>query len=183
MTHPSKRKGDGFEWRPAVGFPDYEVSEDGSVRRTVTSQTRKAGSLPKGEITPRGGYRRYTLRKAGSPKKAWAHRLVAEAFIGPRPSERHFIAHNDGRPLNNHFTNLRWATAKENAADLIVHGTRQYGELNHFSKLSEVEVREMRSAVDALLQQFANQHGVTTETIFKIITFRSWRNVRSREQN
>ncbi len=50
-----------------------------------------------------------------------AHQLVCEAFNGPRP-EGLQCRHLDGDPSNNTPGNLRWGTAKENAADRKAHG-------------------------------------------------------------
>lgn len=42
------------------------------------------------------------------------NRLVAKAFI-PNPDNKPIVHHKDHNKLNNHWTNLEWATASENA--------------------------------------------------------------------
>lgn len=103
------------EWRDCVDFPGYEISSFGRVRRNGT-QSYAAGRMLRG-FEDHYGYRKYTLTCDGRPKIKFAHTLVAEAFIGPKPSAAHQVAHWDGQKQNNHVSNLRWATAKENAAD------------------------------------------------------------------
>jgi hypothetical protein len=45
------------------------------------------------------------------------HRVVITERMGiARPSERHFVDHKNGDPLDNRRCNLRWLTAKENMA-------------------------------------------------------------------
>lgn len=46
------------------------------------------------------------------------HRMVAEAFIGPRPDNKPFVLHWDDDPSNNHVSNLRWGDRRDNAYDL-----------------------------------------------------------------
>lgn len=48
--------------------------------------------------------------------KPTIHRLVAETFI-KNPHNKPCIDHKDRNPLNNHVSNLRWATHAENAAN------------------------------------------------------------------
>lgn len=58
-------------------------------------------------------YKAVTATVDGKQKHYYVHRLVAEAFI-PNPENKPQVNHIDGNPLNNHITNLEWATASEN---------------------------------------------------------------------
>lgn len=69
------------------------------------------------------GYCHATLQISGKPRRFSIHRMVAETFFGPPPTESHQAAHNNGIPMDNRAINLRWATPKENQADRIIHGT------------------------------------------------------------
>lgn len=102
------------EWRPVVGFEGhYEVSSHGRVRsldRTLTygrGRTRKyAGRIMK---TPQStcGHPVVSLSKGGRCWTAYVHRLVLDAFEGPRPPN-HRIRRLDGDLLNNRPGNLLW---------------------------------------------------------------------------
>ena len=57
-----------------------------------------------------------TLSKEGSKgrgRMVTVHSLVAQAFLGDRPKGM-VIDHIDGNRFNNHYTNLRYCTQKEN---------------------------------------------------------------------
>jgi hypothetical protein len=103
-----------LEWRPLPLSGKHEISEGGHIRKS------------KSQLVLRGkdndGYRRYSLSINGTIQYRYGHVLVCETFNGPRPSPDHVAAHNDGDPLNNHYSNLRWATKSENAADTVRHG-------------------------------------------------------------
>ena len=58
-----------------------------------------------------GGY----LRVGINGKMPYVHRLVADAFLPPPPSEAHTqVNHKDGDPANNCADNLEWVTRSEN---------------------------------------------------------------------
>lgn len=60
------------------------------------------------------GYAVVTMNIHGKPKQYRVHRVVWEFFNGPIPADK-MIDHIDGDKLNNALSNLRLATAKENA--------------------------------------------------------------------
>jgi hypothetical protein len=107
-------------WRTVEGA-EAAVSDRGRLRCLRT------GRLLKHQENP-GGYMR--VRVWAGARKAWrkVHLLVLEAFVGPRPSERHHGAHaprNDKRC--NRLDNLRWATREENERDKKEVGTARRG--------------------------------------------------------
>jgi hypothetical protein len=171
-----------MEWRACPGFPDYEVSECGDVRRASGSRTRRRGWRLRGFIDS-DGYIRYALLDAAKVKRvAIAHRLVAEAFIGPPPSPSHEAAHNNGSRISNHYSNLRWATRKENDADTVVHGTARVGAANGNAKLTEDDVRSIRAEYRAIknreregrVSDLAKAYGIHHATLIHIATGKSW---------
>jgi len=118
-----------MEWKGVLNFPDYEVSEDGRVRRTTDLHmplggiSRPAGTELKPKRWNRHKYLLYRLHKNGNTRSVYAHRLVAETFLGLPPFPKAEVAHGDGNRLNNHVSNLRWATHLENIQDAVRHGT------------------------------------------------------------
>lgn len=178
MSKLSRRK----EWRLIPDFPDYEVSECGDVRRIKDGVTRKAGHTLSGNVDVKG-YRRDKLSRNGKKTLKQAHALVLEVFVGPRPTRKHQGAHWDGNRLNNHISNLRWATSKENIADRFRHGTDMRGERNGRAKLSSNDVAQIRSAYKAgagrhgLGTSLARQYGVSSTVIYHIASERLWPHV------
>ena len=92
------------QWRAVEGYPRYEVSNLGRVRKN-------------GKLTPLHragkGYLRTTLQKDGKQKQDYIHRIVAKAFI-PNPENKPTVNHIDGDKDNNRVSNLEWATYLEN---------------------------------------------------------------------
>lgn len=143
------------EWRPVFGYEDlYEVSDHGNVRSLDrVNMQKRLGSIRrvayKGRVlrpAPNGkGYPTVNLSRNGKQETGWVHRLVCRAWHGPCPNG-HCAAHNDGNPLNCRADNLRWATYAENMADKKLHGTQPRGEEIHSVKLSEADIRIIRSS-------------------------------------
>lgn len=174
-----------MEWRRCADFPDYEVSECGDVRRSVASRTRITGARLRGFVDG-DGYLRYALIDAdGSKRTVIAHRLVAEAFIGPAPSDRYEIAHNNGSRVSCHYRDLRWATRKENDDDTIVHGTARAGINNGNAKLTEQDVRDIRRIYREIknrersgkISDLAREYGIHHATLVQIATGKSWASI------
>ena len=175
-----------MEWRQCVGYPAYEVSECGDVRRIQNSKTRKSGARLRGFIDI-DGYRRYSLLNASGEKCPGiiCHRLVAEAFIGPAPSPDHEVAHNNGSRVSCYFRDLRWATRVENDADRQVHDTAPKGERNPRAKITEADVRFIRSEYRAIkhggegrsVTELEIKFGLHRATIIDIARGRSWSHI------
>lgn len=118
-------------WLPVVGFDGYyEVSNYGRVRsldRSVLSR-RKTGEYwyaVKGRelsqtVMP-DGRMIVSLSRDGKTRLGRVSVLVLEAFVGPRPPGMQGC-HWDDDPSNNHLSNLRWGTPKQNAADRVRNG-------------------------------------------------------------
>ncbi len=167
-------------WLPVVGFEGiYEVSSNGRVRsfdRYVAHNCAPhqfcRGRELHGWVCPLG-YRRIWLQRDAQVTETFAHVLVAEAFIGPAPSTKHEVAHNDGDPSNNHFSNLRWATHAENMGDKREHGTHTCGERHSRAKLTLDEARAIFHSRERG-KDIAARFGITQSTVCDIKSGRSW---------
>lgn len=167
------------EWRAVIGFPDYEVSCDGVVRRATDCHTWKTGKILKPLVNNKG-YELLILRRNKKPKTMLVHRLVAIAFLPPQPTPEHIVAHGDGNCRNNRHTNLRWATNKENEADKLIHGKRVMGEKCHKSKLTAQDIASIRgrySAGNVTHAQLGVEYGIYPDSIGKIIRRDTWKHL------
>ena len=95
-------------FRPIKGFPGYAISEAGEV----ISFKRGRGKILK-PFFDGDGYQGVKLFRDNIGHYQKIHWLVAQTFLGPRP-EGCDIDHIDGDKTNNHYTNLRYVTHKEN---------------------------------------------------------------------
>lgn len=103
-------------------------------------------------------------------------RLVCEHVNGPPPTPIHQASHKCGNGHKGCVSprHLRWATAKENQMDRLVHGTARYGE-KQSTKLSEKNVREIRLLRGSLsLRQIAERFGVSPQTVSRIHLGHLW---------
>ena len=134
MADPTQER-----WLPVTGYEGYyEVSDHGNVRslgrmvethgghyRWQHGRVLKPGSTAKGHMFV------YLCRKSTN-KKAYIHRLVLAAFVGPCPDGME-CCHWDDDPTNNHLSNLRWATTSANRNDQVRNGLHYWARRTHCS--------------------------------------------------
>lgn len=169
-------------WKQVVGYEGtYEVSEFGDVRRVVyyDRRERDPGLLrPAKDST---GYLFVALVLNGVSKTTCVHKIVAMAFLGPRPRNRE-INHKDADKLNNHYSNLEYITHADNIRHGFALGKYPIGSARHNSILTEADVREIRSMYIPMSRKFGckalgDMYGVATDTVHAVITKRTWKHV------
>jgi len=159
-------------------LPDYDIAENGEVRR-ITAPQKGVGinkNVPYLMTQTLDHYYCVRLMLDGKPVKRNVHALVCEAFYGPKPSPDHVVAHSDGNRKNNHATNLRWATQKENLDDTDIHGTRVKGEKVGNSKLKEADIIAIRLRRNngEIYRTIASDYNVSIANIHTICSGGSW---------
>lgn len=125
------------------------------------------------------GYMKVVLRVDGKPKNVYVHRLVAECFL-PNPKGLKEVNHIDGNKRNNNLSNLEWCTGLENKNHAAKTGLTNRGERNHAHKLTEEQIRSIRSEYvygsrDKGQYALAKKYGVSQTAIRYILNGRNWR--------
>ena len=159
-----------IEWRDVVGFPSYEVSNDGKVRGKRYGIVRK--------LHDNGyGYYVVSLWKGNTTKRKKVHRLVAEAFI-PRESESLVVNHKNGNKHDNRVENLEWITQKENLRHAFVTGLKPITEtqreacrktmkkvgVNHVRRVVSTDADGAETLYDSV-KEAADAFGITKSAI------------------
>ncbi len=105
------------------------------------------------------------------------HRVVCERVNGPPPTPDHEARHSCG---NGHLgcinpSHLLWGTRLENKADELLHGTRNRGSRNGQTKLTDVDVQEIRAADGTMPRHLLGaQYGVAAATVNEIVWGHTW---------
>lgn len=168
-----------LEWRPIPGWPEYEVSAQGDVRRVQGGRGAQSGRILRPWINAATGYRQVSLWRHNQHHRMTVHRLVALGFHGEPTIAGAVVAHNDGNRLNNCWNNLRWATQAENVADTLIHGTHNRGTRNGQARLDEISVKAIRRMVSAHVpRSFAAEgFGICRQSVDDIVNRKRWRHV------
>lgn len=152
--------------------PNYEISDKGRVR---SFNYRNKGTTAVISQLIRRRY--YAVHN--STKTFAVHRLMADAFMGPRP-ENYQVNHKDGNKLNNRLENLEFCTASENSLHSYRTGASviRKGEKSPFSKLDDEKVRAIRALAGiAPHAKIAPQFGVSPAMVGLIIQRKKWAHV------
>lgn len=173
-------------WKSIAGFVGlYEVSNLGRVRsiERIVYRKGKGGTDSWKTIRERilkaspdsHGYPLVQLQGTMLSRRAKVHHLVAEAFIGPRPSG-YDVRHLDGNRANNCVSNLAYGTRRENMDDARQHGTLA-GENNGYSVLTREHVEEIRALVASGEKQrvVAERFSINQSNVSQIVSRKTWK--------
>lgn len=166
------------EWRPVVGYEGlYEVSSHGRVRTAFEQPAYPIGHVlsPWPDVY---GYPIYRLSRKGSKRrKRPAHKLVAEAFLGPCPPG-HEVNHKDGIKARNHLDNLEYITHGENVLHARRNGLWKLGASRKQAVLTEQDVREIRRLCLSLSQKrVGDLFGICQQHVSDIVRRKIWADV------
>lgn len=106
-------------------------------------------------------------------------RLVAEAFI-PNPEGARLVLHTNGNQQDNDWSNLRWGSWKDNAADSLAHGTFPRGERHGKALMTEekvINLRKMWDKREATQLQLAAKFDISRSAVQQILARRTWTHV------
>jgi len=168
------------EWRPVREFPEhYEISNKGVLRRINPYRANHAGRT----MTPgkwKAGYIAYTVNVRNKTYARSAHRMVADAFLGPIPAGMH-VNHKNGDKADCRVENLEIVTNSENRA----HSYRVLGIKPNKSVETNVNAKLTWDTVDAIRSEYATgetshaalsiKYGVCSMTILRVVNNRAWK--------
>jgi hypothetical protein len=166
----------------------YSVTENGKVfshrtRRGIKGKNHAGSELVidynyKRLLKPtknNKGYLSLTIKVNNKLKSRRVHSLVLDAFY-EKPFQNAICRHLDGNCLNNHYTNLKWGTLQENAADRKTHGTYYRGHEHCNSKLTLEQatyIKQSKNKVRLLAEIF----NVSISTIEGIRYGKTYKNI------
>ena len=162
-------------WRPTVEFPDdYEISSIGRLRRISAARGATVGRIRKARML--NGYPAYWLKIGGKTICRYAHRLLADAFLGPIPPKMQ-VNHIDGNRANCDVRNLEIVTNGENRAHAYrVLGVRpnrgKLGEAHPNARLTWDEVCSVRKerSEGQKVSDLAERYKVSRQGIRRIVS-------------
>jgi ribosome-binding protein aMBF1 (putative translation factor) len=163
--------------------PNYEVSDQGRVRRTVGGKGARVGHILKPAPNNKG-YLCVHLKDHGVSLPYTVHKLVATAFLGPCP-DGYEVGHENGDKTDCRASNLVYQTRSQNMKHAYAvcgrvpkvpdHTGSKHGQ----SKLTEaqaVEIQKLRQA-GVSGQTLARLFGVSKAVISTIFHGKAWTHV------
>ena len=167
-------------WLPVREFPEhYEVSNLGRLRRTKAYHLLDPSKVRVPQ-KDRNGYICYMLSVENRPYLRSAHRMVADAFLGPIPAGKH-VNHKNGDKADSRLENLELVSVGENRA----HSYRVLGITPNKKVEGNGNAKLNYEIVDAIRAEHATggvshpmlaaKYGVSRMTILRILNNRAWR--------
>lgn len=165
-------------WAPVPGYEGrYDVSADGQIMRVKNVHGATPGRLIGQDVDARG-YLRVTLLGGhrGTAKGFFIHRLVAAAFLGPRPQGLQ-VNHKDGDKSNNAIDNLEYVTPKQNIehAERLGLRPKKRGVEHPGARLTDDDVRAIRRRrPNEPLAVLAAEYGIGIAQVSRIASRLRW---------
>ena len=155
----------------------YQIDEHGKVislrrEKIVNNRLYAWAAQDRSCFIDTNGYRYVGLSKDGKAKKIAVHTLVLLTYFGPKKPGQ-IALHKDGNKLNNHISNLRWGSFKENYQDSVDHKTAAIGERNGLAKLKIKDVIEILKS-DVPSTRLCKKYKVASSTIRAIRIKQNW---------
>lgn len=165
------------------GDPKYKVGTDGSFWSKKRGEWRERKQSPLSRKTPRPTV---CVIINGKRKAVLVHNLVLKTFVGPRPLGMEACHFPDRDVTNNNLSNLRWDTRKNNFRDRDRHGKTAKGSRHGMAKLTEKEVKEIRSKFvpgknaprNRKADYLAKKHKIDVSMVYLIIKGKNWKHVK-----
>ena len=123
-----------IQWKQAtyyyIPIKNWYVSENGILYNIKTKEFKFGRDNVKGKDM----HQRVSIKH----KLYYISRIVAEAFVNnENPEINVIVRHLDDNPLNNHYSNLKWGTYKENTNDAIINKKIIYDENRNYTRCEE----------------------------------------------
>lgn len=170
-------------WKDVVGYEGfYEVSNLGRVRSVPrTYPWRGTYHTVRGRILKThpsaDWYPKCHINNGVTRKRAFVHRLVAEAFL-PNPRNLPQVNHKDGNKKNSRVDNLEWCDGSTNCTHALKTGLRTpvFGEKSGRAKFKDDDIREIRRMwrKGKSQSEMARHYGVAPRTIGQIVNRETW---------
>lgn len=154
----------GTERHPIPSAPNYSADLHGRI--WSTARNYRNGPRPVSEVVEKSrGYSTIVLHVRRQRLHTTTHKVVAEAWLGPRP-EGLEVRHMDGSRTQSAPWNLRYGTKQDNATDMILAGRRY--QLNRV--LSDDQVVAIKADFAAGMQatEAGRKYGISTSAACKV---------------
>jgi hypothetical protein len=152
------------QWSPVGRLGFFEVSSWGRVRASRTGRIKPP-------TVAKSGFMVVNLYAAGRSSVRNVHSVVAEAFLGPRPS-RMMVGHRDGDRRNNRPENLEYRPLGQRSPN----GWSPWIESKNGRKLSRAEADEIRrrAGLGGSTTALAEEFGISAPMVSSIKHGRRW---------
>ena len=165
-------------WRPIEGWPRYQVSNIGRIRRILKDRRCAPFRILKPNCL-RLGYLQVALCNELGRKDFKIHRLVALSFLGTPPCGFQ-VNHKNGDKADNRVDNLEWVTPGDNDRHAYRLGLKKpktppsKGEKNGRAVLTRPQVNEIRSRPESDIV-LSKIYGVWPGQIWNIRHYECWK--------